>query len=301
MKRPLFLLFLCIAPLAAQTPMPATPDWMSLPQNTVIAKIDGEPITVAQFNAFAAVFVPNEPSAKVRLMADPGLLIRDIAFMRKMAKVAIEHKLEENSPLREQLEYNRLVLMAQAATGYLMATVSVDDQEVQTYYNTHRDQFEKVKVKAIYIPFSASPGAQAGGKKGLSEAEAKAKAERLLAAIKGGADFVKLVRENSEDATSKARDGDFATVTPADNIPDAMRTAVFSLKQGETSEPVRQANGYYLLRADEISYQPLSEVRDQVFGRIQGQKGHEVLDKIHNDLNVEILNPAFQIKQAPSH
>ena len=131
------------------------------------------------------------------------------------------------------------------------------------------------------------------GRKTLSEAEAKAKAARLLAAIRGGADFVKLVHENSEDETSKARDGDFATVAPSDNIPDALRAAVFQIKQGETSEPVRQANGFYLLRAEQVTYQPLSQVRDQIFSRIKEEKGKATLDKMHRDLNIQFPNPAF--------
>jgi len=98
------------------------------------------------------------------------------------------------------------------------------------------------------------------GGKATTEDEAKAKATKLLADIRGGADFVKLVKENSDDETSKAKDGDFATLRRTDNIPDAIRAAVFSLKQGEVSEPVRQPNGFYLLRADEVRYRPLSQV-----------------------------------------
>jgi peptidyl-prolyl cis-trans isomerase C len=168
----------------------------------------------------------------------------------------------------------------------------VESPEILNFYNAHKDDFKQVKVKAIYIPFSLTPAAK-GGKKTLSEEEAKAKAVKLLEAIRGGADFVKLVHENSEDETSKARDGDFATVNTSDNIPDAMRAAVFRLKQGETSEPVRQANGFYLLRAEQVTYRALSQVRDQIFTKLKEDKGKALLDKMHRELNIEFPNPEF--------
>ena len=73
---------------------------------------------------------------------------------------------------------------------------------------------------------------------------------------------MKLVKENSDDETSRAKDGDFATLRSSDNIPDAFRATVFALKKGEVSEPLKQPNGFYLLRAEEVTVRPLSEVRD---------------------------------------
>jgi len=104
---------------------------------------------------------------------------------------------------------------------------------------------------------------------------------------------VKLVRENSDDETSKAKDGDFATLRQNDNIPDAIRAAVFSLKQGEVTEPVRQPNGFYLLRADEVHYRPLSQVRDEIFTQLKQQHYREWLEQTNKATKVEITNPAF--------
>jgi parvulin-like peptidyl-prolyl isomerase len=61
------------------------------------------------------------------------------------------------------------------------------------------------------------------------------------APIKGGADFVKLVKENSQDEASRDKDGDFATLRYGDNIPNAFRSAVFALKQGEVCSAPRKS------------------------------------------------------------
>jgi peptidyl-prolyl cis-trans isomerase C len=251
--------------------------------------LDGQPLTVGQLKMYTSLM---PPEGQQMLAANPEQVLRQMALMRKIAAVAVEQKLDQASPLREQIEYERQAMLSQAGVQYVMSSPTVESNEILNFYNAHKESFKQVKVKAIYIPFGSTP-APKGGPKALSEEEAKAKAARLLAAIRGGADFVKLVRENSEDATSKARDGDFATVTPSDNIPDAMRAAVFQLKQGETSEPVRQAGGFYLLRAEQVSYQPLSQVRDQIFSRIKEEKGRGLLDKMNLELKIEFPNPAF--------
>ena len=149
----------------------------------------------------------------------------------------------------------------------------------------------QVKVKAIYVAYSDSPSA-AGGKKRLSEAAAKAKAEKLLAQVRAGADFVKLVKENSDDETSREKNGDFATLRFTDNIPDAFREAIFKLKKGETTEPLKQPNGYYLFRAEEVVVKPLAEVRNEIYNDLKNQRFSEWMAKLNHDTTVEV-NPAF--------
>ena len=113
------------------------------------------------------------------------------------------------------------------------------------------------------------------------------------APIKGGADFVKLVKENSQDEASRDKDGDFATLRYGDNIPNAFRSAVFALKQGEVSEPLKQPKGFYLLRAEEVTVRPLSEVRDQIHNDLQVARADEWMRKMDEEAKVQLVNPAF--------
>jgi parvulin-like peptidyl-prolyl isomerase len=71
---------------------------------------------------------------------------------------------------------------------------------------------------------------------------------------------------------------------------------VFQLKTGETSDPVRQPGGFYLLRAELVSYQALSQVRDQIFGKIKENKGRALVDAINRETRIEFPNPAFPPK-----
>jgi peptidyl-prolyl cis-trans isomerase C len=184
-------------------------------------------------------------------------------------------------------------VLLQAAINDKLNSFVVEPADIVKHYDTNKSKYEQVKVKAIYIAYSDNPSSASGkGKKPLTEPEAKAKAEKLLAQIRAGADFVKLVKENSEDEMSRDKDGEFATLHFSDNIPDAFRAAIFKLKTGEVTEPLKQPNGYYLLRAEDVSFRPLSEVRDEIYNEIKNQRFNQWMDTLNRETTVQ-SNPAF--------
>ena len=271
-------------PATPQTPAPQAPppELPDLPDNTVIAEFDDHTtFTMGDVRKYMAAL---PPESRPMAMRDPRTWIQSWSRMLQLAHLAEKEKLDERSPTKEQLEFQRLLLLAQVEMQDKLLNTDVDSAEIAKEYDLTKDKYKQVKVNAIYIAF---------GEKGLTEAQAKAKAEKLLAQIRKNADFGKLARENSDDETSKAKDGYFATLTPSDNIPDALRAAVFELKAGETSDPVRQPNGFYLLRAEQITYKPLSQVRDQIFSEVKNKKFQEWLNGMGKLAEPKFVNPTF--------
>jgi len=165
-------------------------------------------------------------------------------------------------------------------------------EDEQAYYEQHKSDYEQTTVKIIYISFSASASTGPDGKKRLNESEAKAKAEQLAKEAKGGADFVKLVKENSEDETTKAKDGNL-TMSRSDNLPETIRTVAFALKPGEVSEPVREPNGFYIFRGESVSAKPFAEVRNEIVVKIQRAKTQAWIETTSKDLNIKPENDQF--------
>ncbi len=276
-------------PPPAPAPAPAAQALPDLPEETVIAIFDdGTKFTMGDFRKIYAVLPPQNQQMALR---DRKLFLQQWAFMRKLAQMAEQQKLDQVSPHREAVEYYRMMVLSQAELSEAVNMVTVEPNAIVNYYDANKEKYKQVKVKAIYIAFASQPAS--GGKKPLTEEQAKAKAAKLLAQIRAGADFVKMVRENSDDDTSRNKDGDFATLRPADNVPDAVRTAVFSLKPGEVSEPVRQPNGYYLLKADQVTYRPLSQVRDEIFSELKQQKYAKWLEETNRKTQVQFTSPEF--------
>jgi peptidyl-prolyl cis-trans isomerase C len=263
----------------------------SVTPDTVVATFeDGRKLTAGELNSFLDAMPPNMAQVARR---DRRAFVQQFALMHRLSEMAEKAKLDQKSPTREALEFNRMYLLMNAQLHEVLTSIDVPPAEVQGFYDAHKDHFKQVKVKAIYIAFSANPPAGANEPKRLTEAEAQAKIAKLRAEIVAGADFVKLVKENSEDQTSAAKDGDFGTLRGTDNLPDAIRAAVFALKAGEVSEPVKQPNGFYLFRAEEITPQPFAEVQVEVLNELKESHFKQWMDDATRGLNLQIRNQAY--------
>ncbi len=294
MKILAFVVFLCSA-VSAQTQKPAAPppSLPNSPDNTVIAVFDdGAKMTMGEFKAYYQVLPPTNQQGMLR---DPKAFLEQWAIIRKLAAAAEQQKLDQASPTRETLEYNRLLALSGAAMTKESMNWIPEVGAIDKYYDANKERYKQVKVKAIYITYTKEPASKLGsnGKALLSEEEAKAKAQKLVAEIRSGADFVKLVRENSDDATSRDKDGDFATLRPTDNIPDAIKSAVFPLKQGEVTDPVEQPSGFYILRAEEVSYRALADVRSEILETMKQEHFREWMKQLQDGTKVQFPSPQF--------
>jgi parvulin-like peptidyl-prolyl isomerase len=273
--------FLCLGAVWAQTPPPAQPTMPNLPDDAVVAVFDdGVQFT---FGDFKKVYAALPPESQRLALMDRKSFVQQWALMRKLAGMAVKDGIDQQSPTKELIEYNRFLVLMNAKLNQQLTSTQVEPNEIVNYYSLHKEDYKQVHLRAVYIAF---------GKK-LTEDQAKTKAEKILAQVRGGGDFVKLVKENSDDETSRAKDGDFLTLHPGDNVPDALRSTVFKLKQGEVSDLVRQAGGYYIFRADEVSYRPLSQVRENIFTAIKEQHYKDWVEQTNKAINVQYTSPTF--------
>ena len=208
------------APAQSQPPAPpAVPvNLMGLPADTLIATMDGQKILAGDLQGVLRAFDPQQQ--QVRLY-DLRAFLDNFALMMRLSGMAVKAGLDQKTPLKEQIAYNRLVALAQAQLQETQRSAGASAEEVRKFYDSNPDLYTKARIKLIYIPFSpnASTSKDPAAKKVLSEPEAKAKAETLYADLQAGADFVKLVKENSGDSTSAAKDGDYTPIRKSDQLP----------------------------------------------------------------------------------
>jgi parvulin-like peptidyl-prolyl isomerase len=264
-----------------------------LPDEAVVAIFgDGTKFTMGDFKT---IYQALPPANQQMAMRNREVWLHQWELLRNLTKMAEDAKLDQQSPYKESLAYGRMNVLATAEINAAFNLIVVEPAEIVKYYDSNKPKYTQVRVKAIYIAFNddAAAGSTTKGKKPLTEAEAQVKAGKLLAALRNGADFVKLVKENSDDETSREKDGDFATLRSSDNIPDAFRAAVFALKKGDITEPLKQPNGFYLLRAEEVTVRPLSEVRDEIYTELRNVKSDQWLRGKDREAKVQIVNPAF--------
>ena len=94
-----------------------------------------------------------------------------------------------------------------------------------------------------------------------SEADAKARIDRLRERLLAGAKFEDVARANSEDA-SAAKGGDLGWLSPGDTVPQ-FEQAMDKLKVGEISEPVRSPFGWHLIEVLGRRKQDITKQRER--------------------------------------
>ena len=290
MKLPVFVCILFTAVGLAQTPAP--PAAPGLTPDTVIAEYgDGKKLTWGELEKFLSVLPQQQ---RTGVMRDRKQFVERYLLMKKLSELAEKDKLDEKSPYKEAIESYRMNMLMNAEVQKISSEFPVRVEEQQAYYDQHKTQFEQVTIKLIHISFSSSPSTAADGKKHLSEDEAKAKAEQLVKEAKAGTDFVKLVKENSDDESTKAKNGDLSfSRAESANLPEAIRSVALALKPGEVSEPVRQPNGFYIFRGESSNAKPFGEVKDQIFTDLQRMKTKEWIDSTTKGLNIKPESDQF--------
>jgi peptidyl-prolyl cis-trans isomerase C len=261
------------------------------PEDAVVAAINGARLTAGELQALLR---GASPQVQQNFRANPRQFLTELARMRLLVAEAEKEKLAEQSPCREQLEWVRSDVLSQALLNDFNRRNPATPEEEKKFYEAHQANYEEAKVKVIYIAFAADPNkAQAGGRKLLTEQEARAKIESLRRQALDGADFAALARQHSHDETSAAKDGDLGVIRRSDQVPDAIKAAIFSLKPGQVSEVVAQPNGFYLFRLEEMRTKTLDEVRQEVNREAQSEKFREWFDSIRKSVAVTYENEAY--------
>lgn len=303
----LFSVFLCgqtppsVAPgtLAppVQAPPQETPPPAPVTPATVVAEVGDKKLTAGEVDQ---LFAGLPPQYQQNARMNPARTLMQILLFRYLADEAEKANLDKRPDLKATLEFQRMAILYQAEINEYKDKIPVSREDQDKMYQENPDRFKQVKVKVIHLSFSATPDKPGpDGKKMMSEAEAKAEADELRKQILAGEDFGKLARENSDDKSSSAKDGDFGTISHNSPYPEAVKKAVFALKEGEVSQPVKQANGFYLIRADSIVMQPFGDVRPQIIEELKQTRFTDWMKSLETRFTVKVENPAYFAPKRP--
>jgi peptidyl-prolyl cis-trans isomerase D len=139
------------------------------------------------------------------------------------------------------LQYAELKLDAVAAT------IPIDGADLQSWYEKNLSRYSQVEQRrARHILIQLPTGADA-----KAEAAALKKAQDLLAQIRKGADFADLAKKNSDDSGSAAQGGDLGFADTSAYV-KPFADALFKMKPGEVSDPVRTQYGYHIIRLEAV-------------------------------------------------
>jgi hypothetical protein len=257
----------------------------------VVATINGEKITAGMLQSLR-----NGAGQQFQKAVQQGNkeFLKSVAGLVALARKGEQVKVDEKEPFRDQWLFLKMNFLANAYISYLNTQVKITQEEIQEQFKRNKADYEEAQVRAIYIAFSRSGGQDAQGRKRLTEPEAKAKAAKLAADLKKGADFAALAKEHSDDAASAEKGGQIEGIKrTSTGVPAEVRTVVFALQPGEVSEPVPQPAGYYIFKLDQIKTTPYEEAASGIATQLQSQKVQQEVQKVLGTVEIKHLNEAF--------
>ena len=176
----------------------------------------------------------------------------------------------------------------------LKANYIVTSEKAREFYEDNKEVFaipERAELRNIYIPTRSKLTGEP-----LSSDE---KTKRLIGAkeaqkkASSGEDFIKLVETYSEDAVTKANQGQVTRAKGSNN--PTLEEAVFALHEGQVSTVINTGSGYHvvkLIKKLPKGYQPFSEVSERINLQLEAENVEkllpEYLDKLKREANIEI-------------
>jgi peptidyl-prolyl cis-trans isomerase D len=150
------------------------------------------------------------------------------------------HKSDYMTRESVRLQYAELKLDAVAAA------VPVDEAELKAWYEQNQARYvEPEKRRARHILITVDAKASDG------DAAAKKKADDVYAEVKAGGDFAKLATKYSQDPGSARQGGDLGFTARGAFVKE-FEAALYSLKKGEVSEPVKTQFGYHIIKLEDV-------------------------------------------------
>lgn len=262
-------------------------------QEKPVVTIEGKAYTKSELEGFIQAL---PPAVAQNFATNKKQFLESLGLMMKMAKIAEESGLDQKNPHAARLQYQKLQYLATAEINEKDNSAQIAPEELQKYYEAHKNDFALARTKVLYVAYNNNPmpSSDPKAKKPLTEAQAKEKAEGILKQARGGADFVKLIRENSDDAESREKGGEFSPFRQADQaVPASLKASVFALKPGQYTDLVQQPNGFYIFRLESIDAPEFDKVRDEIYNKLRREKLDQWVDSVRKAVSIQFNDEKY--------
>ncbi len=261
---------------AATTPITAAD------HSEVVATVNGTPITVDEFNEYAAHRI--QPGSKPTA-AEAKAIVNEMVSLELVVQDAIKKGLDKNPEVEKNIAEQRRVLLANAALKDYIEAHPITDEQLKKEYEERIAGAGNKELKARHI---------------LVKTEAEAKA--IIAQLDKGADFAKLAKEKSSDSSAK-EGGDLGWFNPNQMV-KPFADAALALKKGEyTKTPVHSQFGWHVIQLeDSRSTQAPSfdQMKERMRNFMQQKMSRDFIDSLKTTGKVVIDEQNLPVAAEPA-
>ncbi len=159
-------------------------------------------------------------------------------------------------------DLRRQLLRLRAVNQLVAPKVQITDEDVRARYDQMQrrsDAVSSVRLSHILIKLPEHPTEQ-------QISDAKDRATKALARVKGGEDFVKVAADVSEDESTKATGGELGWFERGSINPD-WEQIVFAMEKGDVRGPVTGPQGFHVFLVTDVkksALKPFAEMKEQL-------------------------------------
>jgi peptidyl-prolyl cis-trans isomerase SurA len=165
-------------------------------------------------------------------------------------------------------ELRRQLIRFRAMNQLVAPKVQVTDEDIRARYDQMARRTEQVQaVKLSHMLFKLPEHATE-----QQLAEAKDRASKAIARVKGGEDFAKVAATESDDDSTKATGGELGWFQRGSMANPEWEPIVFAMEKGDVRGPVTGPQGFHVFQVTEVKrsdLKPFPEMKEQLSREIR--------------------------------
>lgn len=256
------------------------------PIGTKLAKVNNKVITYEEFEQniknLQALAADSDAEITIESFEEKRNLLDEMINQELLYQEARSRGIPKRKEIQDLADGYLRGLSVRQLLIDLTENVTVDAQEIETFYNQYKDQItepEQRRVREIVV-------------------SSEFRAKEIYISLLNGENFATLAKEKSiADSATKAGDLGLISFGQRGEGYTKYDEIAFALDQGEISNIFKGPQGYYIVKIEEIkeaSTKSLSDpilwdqIKTTVLNLKQQQRLQDLLDKIKNDAAIEI-------------
>ena len=209
-------------------------------------------------------------------------------FKQQLLAAGLTYK-EFTEKLREQ------AICEQVLEREVKPTIKITDADVRKFYDENTSRFEQPEmVRASHILVSTVNPATRQPVPPDEKLKREQKIIQLRNRAAAGEDFAKLARENTDDAASREKGGEYTF--PRGQMVKPFELAAFNLKTNEISQVVETVFGYHIIKlhekipAKKLDFDAVSkDIREALIQKELQAKMPEYFEQLKKEAGVEVV------------
>ena len=256
----------------------------SAAEDTVLANIDGQPITEADVGMTLRDL--GQQFEKIPAEKQKAAALQALIEIRLMAAKGRADGVDQTEEFKRQQQFLADRVLHQATIDSAVAG-KITDADIKARYDKEvagRPPEEEVKARHILVK---------------TEEEAK----KLIVELDGGAKFEELAAKHTTDPSGKDSGGDLGYFGAGMMVPEFEKAAFETAVGSYTKAPVQSQFGFHIIKVEDKRAKaapPLEQVKDQVKSLLLRERYGEFLDTLRKTAKVEILDPALKAELEPA-